>query len=181
MLLEGDAQQYYEFFSAASDGEPVFIVAAKNDKMSNVASATLATKMIDRFHPHYVILVGVAAGVRFAHKEEQPAIGDVVVADRVWTFSAGKYVSSSDSPLHTEDIGFLPRPQVHNMNEQLREFIKKRIIQSGLKYKIHLGALASGYSVVANRHIVERYVIPVVEKTKGLDMESYGGPRHDGR
>lgn len=48
-------------------------------------------KCIDLFHPEYVISGGIAAGVRFKHKDEQPKIGDVVISDSTWNLSKGKY------------------------------------------------------------------------------------------
>lgn len=174
LSYDQDPQQYYECFVDIKGVGRKQMVLAKNDEMSNIASATLTTKLIHRFRPRYVIMVGVAAGVNFIHKKEQPSVGDVVVADRVWSFSAGKYVKTSDAPLHTAEIGFIPRPQVHCIDERIREFIKEKIKLSDLKYKVHIGAFASGYSVVANRKIIEKYILPVVERTKVIDMESYG-------
>lgn len=172
--VDGDSQQYYEYIIRYDDGTDVRLVAAKADEMGNVASSTLTLKLIERFRPKYVILVGIAAGVRFTHKQVQPVLGDVVIADRVWIFASGKYVPKEVSPIQMGGIGFLPRPQVRNMNEGLRDFIKDRVKDSGISYRIHIGAMASGSAVVSNREIVENFVLPIVEKTKGLDMESYG-------
>lgn len=56
-------------------GEPVVCVVSRIGK---VAAATTATILLERFQPRALVMTGLAGGV-----DEQLAIGDVVIADRL--------------------------------------------------------------------------------------------------
>lgn len=174
ITIEGDSQQYYECFFESKGKKPLRLIAAMADEMGNTAAAVLSLKLNGIFHPKFMILTGIAAGVKFIHKKNQPVMGDVVIADRVWNFSSGKYVPRGESPLQLGNIGFIPRPNILRISPELRKFLKEKVKVSHLNYKIHIGAMASGSAVISNREIIANYILPIVEKTKGLDMESYG-------
>ena len=57
-----DGQPYYEAcFSRGSEEHRV--VYARQGEMGMVAAAVLTTKLIGRYSPRYVIMVGIAAGI----------------------------------------------------------------------------------------------------------------------
>lgn len=56
--------------------------------MGGVASATLASTLLDTIRPHCLAMCGICAG-----KRGKVSQGDVIFADRLWTYDAGKRVA----------------------------------------------------------------------------------------
>lgn len=171
LRLPGDAQVYYR---AAQTKNGLPIVAAQQDELGMTASATLTMKMIQHFKPKYVIMPGTAAGMPNIHQEGDQEFGDVLIADMVWNYSNGKYVSKDDAPIVFGELGFLPRPTVVKIDESLLPYFQKAFYSEKNEAYIHVGPIASGTSVVANHHVSEGVVKKVFPVTQGLEMESYG-------
>lgn len=170
MRFDGDGQLYYKAVDAP-DGKAVY--AARQDEMGMTASATLTMKLVEHFRPKYVIMPGIAAGTL----EEAGAAqmyGDVVLADMVWNYSNGKYVPKDQASIVFGEVGFKPRPTVVKINEELIPYFDKAINSEHNETHVHIGAIASGSAVVANKSILDRQVKGQFESTKGLEMEGYG-------
>ena len=149
------------------------IIAARQDEMGMTASATLTMKLIEHFRPKYVIMPGIAAGAMDEADEEQ-MYGDVVLADMVWNYSNGKYVSKDKASIVFGEIGFLPRPTVVNVDKELLGYFEKAVKSVKNETHVHVGAMASGSTVVANKMILNQQVKSQFVSTKGLEMEGYG-------
>ena len=167
--LDGDEQLYY----AAQDTSDRKILAARQDEMGMTASATLTMKLIEHFRPKYVIMPGIAAGALDESSETQ-MYGDVILADLVWNYSNGKYVSKDKAQIVFGEVGFLPRPTAVKVDDELLRYFDKAVHSEHNETHVHVGALASGSTVVANRHILEKQIIRQSYVTKGLEMEGYG-------
>ena len=168
LRFEGDDQLYYQ---TEKNGKT--IIAARQDEMGMTASATLTMKVIEHFRPKYVIMPGIAAGTMNESKEEQ-LYGDVVIADMVWNYSNGKYVPKEEASIVFGEIGFKPRPTVVTIDEELIPCFEKAIHSVKNETYVHMGAIASGSAVVANKTILEQHVKRQFETTKALEMEGYG-------
>ena len=168
--IEGDSQLYYE---AASDNNGMKIIAARQDEMGMTASATLTMKLIEHFRPKYVIMPGIAAGALEESGNAQ-MYGDVILADMIWNYSNGKYVSKDKASIVFGEVGFLPRPTVVNADPELIPYFEKAVNSEHNETHVHVGAMASGSAVVANRTILEQQVKGQFQSTKGLEMEGYG-------
>lgn len=168
--FEGDAQLYCET-EKTKDGMP--IVAAMQDEMGMTASATLTMKLIEHYRPKYVIMPGIAAGTLNENSDEQ-LYGDVVLADMVWNYSNGKYVPKDEASIVFGEVGFKPRPTVVSIDEDLLPYFEKAVRSEENETHVHVGAIASGSAIVANRIVLDRQVKGRFETTKGLEMESYG-------
>ena len=168
--FEGDSQLYYEA-EETKDGMP--IVSAMQDEMGMTASATLTMKLIEHFRPKYVIMPGIAAGTLSENTDEQ-LYGDVVLADMVWNYSNGKYVPKDEASIVFGEVGFKPRPTVVKIDEDLLPYFEKAVHSEENETHVHVGAIASGSTVVANRIILDQQVKGQFETTKGLEMEGYG-------
>lgn len=166
----GDGQRYY-IAGQTKFGKP--IVAAKQDEMGMTASATLTMKIIEHFKPKYIIMPGIAAGTLKEAADSQ-MFGDVVLADVVWNYSNGKYVHKDRADIVFGQIGFNPRPTVAKIDEELLPLFEKAINTPNNETHVHIGALASGSTVVANRQIIEKRILGRGFDTKGLEMEGYG-------
>jgi hypothetical protein len=108
--FDGDDQKYMEALMP-KDGHTVKVVAAQQEEMGMTAAATLSMKLIERYRPMYLIMPGIAAGTG-EEKPEDQLYGDVVLADAVWNYSNGKYVSPGKGDITFGELGFEPRPSL---------------------------------------------------------------------
>ena len=104
--VRGDSQDYYEAFFKRED-EEYKVVTCQQEVMGMTAATMLASKAVAAFHPRYLIMSGIAAGIG---EEATQLYGDVIVPDMIWDYTTGKYVGSDESEIRFGDIGFLPRP-----------------------------------------------------------------------
>lgn len=169
LRFDNDEQLYY----TANDCKGRIIHAARQDEMGMTASATLTMKCIEHFRPKYAIMPGIAAGALNKGSEEQ-MYGDIVLANMVWNYSSGKYVTKNESDIVFGDVGFLPRPRILNIDEEVLPYFEKAIKSEYNENHVFIGALASGSSVVANKSILENHIRIMHIDTKGLEMEGYG-------
>ena len=167
--LDGDDQLYYE----AADSEKGRIIAARQDEMGMTASATLTMKLVEHFRPKYVIMPGIAAGALDESNDTQ-MYGDVILADLVWNYSNGKYVSKDKAQIVFGEVGFLPRPTYVEVDKSLLSYFEKAVNSAHNETHVLVGAMASGSTVVANRIILEKQIRGQFHSTKGLEMEGYG-------
>ncbi len=167
--IPGDSQVYYETFFE-KDGRRQRIVTAQQGVMGMTAATVLTMKAIENFRPRYVIMSGIAAGTGDVAKQ---IYGDVIVPDVIWDYSTGKFVGPDETEIRFGDIGFLPRPRSVYTDPDLIEIIKSTIGKEDNEFHVHIGPLACGSSVVANRTVVEKQVLSLFPHTVGLDMESY--------
>ena len=169
--LSGD-DQIYDVATFERDGKIHSLVHAKLDEMGMTAAAATAMKLIYEFRPRYLIMVGIAAGVALDNVAEQ-MYGDVVVPDVVWNYSAGKFVSPDRADITFGELGFLPRSTYASIPEEILPYIKQAVDSEENQCHVHIGPMACGSTVVANRKILEKQVHSQLRSTAGLDMESY--------
>lgn len=172
ITFEHDNQKYFET-SFMRDGREHKIVYARQNEMGMTAGAALSMKVIQHFRPRYLIMVGIAAGVALEDMEKQ-IYGDVIVADVIWNYSAGKFVNCENADIKFGTVGFIPRPTVIKMNEELRPYIKATIASEENQNHVYIGPMASGSAVVANHEILNKQIRTQFKHTAGLDMEAYG-------
>lgn len=170
---EFDDQLYYEATTTTVNGEKRLIIAARQNEMGMTAAATLSTKIIERLRPKYLIMPGIAAGVQKEGHEDQ-MMGDVILANSVWNYSNGKYVSPHEAEIVFGDIGFVSRPTMIKVEEALNDIFQKAISSEKNECYVHLGPLASGSAVVANRSVLDKQITGQFSYTQGLEMEAYG-------
>jgi nucleoside phosphorylase len=116
----------------------------------NANAAVQAERAIGHFSPAVAIFVGVAGGLK------DVAIGDVVVATRIYGYESGKVVR--DSQKHPSDE-FLPRPDVgltsFRMEQRARAEAHRsdwhRRTRDGSGSRVFLGPIAAGEKVIASR------------------------------
>ncbi|MBQ6380608.1 MAG: hypothetical protein IJJ41_03280 [Clostridia bacterium] len=169
LSINGDSQAYYETWFE-KDGERHRIITAQQSVMGMTAATVLTMKAIAQFKPRYVIMSGIAAGTG---DEARQIYGDVIVPDVIWDYSTGKFVGPDETEIRFGDLGFLPRPRSVYIDEKMIELVKSTIGRDDNEFHVHIGPLACGSSVVANRAVVEKQVLSLFPKTVGLDMESY--------
>ena len=171
ITIPGD-ERIYDAAEFDRDGKTYKIICAKQDKMGMTSAAVTTMKIIEQFRPKYVIMVGIAAGIALDDESNQ-MYGDVLVADIVWDYSSGKYVSPDDAEIVFGDIGFLPRYNHEAIPDVIIPYIKKAIASPENECHVHLGPMACGTTVVANHKLIEKRIHSQMKNTVGLDMESY--------
>jgi len=173
---EDDDTAYYQgvFVRNASS---LTVVAAAASRPGMTAATALAMKIISRYRPRVLGMAGIAAGVR-AH------FGDVLIADNVWDYGAGKAVPEAGGK-----SAFLPAPDAIPLSPNLKSRFEVfglerevlRNIQSAWNgptrtyapLQSWIGPIASGASVLADRSIVDELVLRN-RKLVGVEMEAYG-------
>ena len=169
--FDGDDQIYY-ISVFERNGVRYKVVFAQQDEMGMTAAAVLSMKLIQRFRPRYLMTLGIAAGIS-AQKTDEQFYGDVVVADMIWNYAAGKFVSADNANIQFGGVGFIPRPTVIQMDKMIRRYVEMAVNSGENQCHVRIGPMACGSAVVANREILNKSVHSQFPHTVGLDMESY--------
>jgi nucleoside phosphorylase len=69
----------------AADGSPMRVAATRALEMGGVATANAAAPLVQAYAPRCLAMCGVCAGRR-----GDVELGDVIIADRLWTYDTGK-------------------------------------------------------------------------------------------
>jgi nucleoside phosphorylase len=138
--------------------------------MGRVQAATATADAITRWHPRYIMLVGIAGGVA----ARGVSIGDILIADQIVDYELQK-LTSQDTQVRWEVQRAHPRllNACHNfMGESWQELLRiERPARS--KPKRHTGPIASGDKVIAFGDILERHR-EAWPKLIGVEMEAAG-------
>ena len=173
ICVDGDLQEYKEAF-IEKNGKKLRVISAQQDEMGMTASAVLTMKMINHFAPEYIVMPGIAAGTGSMPNLTNQEYGDVLLANSVWNYSNGKYVSPHQAEIVFGEVGFKPRPTVVNISGDHMQKILEYINSDENEFYVHYGPLASGTAVVANKSILQKQVMNSFQNTKGVEMEGYG-------
>ncbi len=171
-----DVSQYWEG-EFSRDGELFRVVAACASRMGMPASTALAMKMICKYRPKYLAMIGIAAGVRGGC-----SLGDVLVADPSWDWGSGKFVDVEGktvfeaAPDQLSLDGFLKvrisaLSQDNLMLEGIRSQWQGETVNTLLR--LHIGPVASGAAVLADQEHTA-VIRAQHRKVIGIDMEAYG-------
>jgi nucleoside phosphorylase len=130
------------FFRGDFEGWDVVVVEAGP---GNASAAAIAVRALTHYKPEVALFVGVAGGIK------DVAIGDVVVATKVYGYESGKDTAGK----------FLPRPDVQNTAHELEQRARvmrqqpdwKKRLDPGVKHAapaIFVEPIAAGEKVVAS-------------------------------
>lgn len=176
LSINEDDTRYFEGAFRANNSS-VRVVAASSPLVGMSAAACIATKMIVRFRPHFLVHCGITAGIR-----GRVDIGDVLVADPSWDWGSGKFAKKNNK------VVFYAAPYQFPLREEVRAKIRRLASDEGELARIRsewpgakpsnairvaLGPLASGGSVLGDAktsaQIEEQH-----RKLIGIEMETYG-------
>jgi len=163
------------------------IIAISENKMGMAEAATIATRVVENFHPKYVVMTGIAAGI---DKTNQNFL-DLLMPDYVFNWQSGKYkvkkekddieektIRIFEKDYRSEDTFFKHGNIIKtNKKEFVSEIIKKLdfndyVIKRPNEITIHNDGMVSGSAVVADNKIVSEQIEE--RKINGIDMEAYG-------
>lgn len=137
------------------------------NRMGNVSSGIVATKLLEIFDLDVVVNIGLAAGVNL----EKQQLGDVVIADKIRYYETGKLRSK----------GLDLAPEYSDLRSSALSEIQKATPTQwplgasigGAPRQVHIGTIASGEKVISNANFVSALVNQ--DRTiVGIEMEGYG-------
>lgn len=172
-----DPSTYHETTYTTTWGQRLRVIAAAPTQMGMPASAVLATKVVRRFRPDLVAMVGIAAG---ADRGAQN-FGDVLAADCTFDYGSGKIREDG------KRLRFVPDPKpldcspivVDRLKHWTRETHHFDAIRRDFRpppdwvLKLHVGPLGSGAAVVSAEAPLKQ-VSQHWRKLVGIEMEAYG-------
>lgn len=160
----------------AQDGSYEVAVTMLND-MGNVEAAQHATRALHDLTPDYVLMVGIAGGVRGKVK-----LGDIIVARQVWYYEPAK-VNSDSSQLrpivYPADPLLLDRTQNYtdlswrDLIQTTRPSRRTRKPSSEEQSEIVFAAIATGEKVIADTEFMKQ-IRQLHAKIAGVEMEAFG-------
>lgn len=175
--LPNDSTEYYKGVFQTPQ-QKIKVVACSAPQMGMVASSVLATKVIHYFRPKFVVMCGIAAGIKGSGN-----IGDILVTDISFDSGSGKVKTDAKG-----EAKFEPDYRSLDIETDLKEDLlackSKREFLDEIKKKwsadtpetelnLRIGPLASGAGVIENNHIIEE-IRGHNRKLIGIDMETYG-------
>lgn len=159
------------------DGKKIRIVATKATEKGMSAAASLTTKMIHNFAPKYMVMTGIAAGIK-----SKVDLGDVVIAKYAWDYGAGKEILEGNQDVHNNSIDQISiGTEMETWALALSEdtdFLAKtesgfHAKKPGTVLKVHVGPVATGAAVIANENKV-RKIQNQIRDVVAIEMEVYG-------
>lgn len=146
------------------------IVYASQLSTGMIDAAILATELIIRFKPKFLIMAGVLGG-----KPNEVKIGDVVVATKVFTIDKGKlseYGFNIEIESSNTDNSCIT--SFKRFKNDIIDYIKESDQTRDKRIEIHFGSITCVRQVIDLEGFFEENISPVDRKALALEMESYG-------
>jgi len=160
----------------AQNGSYEVAVTMLND-MGNVEAAQHTTRALQELAPDYVLMVGIAGGVRGKVK-----LGDIIVARQVWYYEPAK-VNPEGTQLrpimYTVDPMLLDRTQNYtdlswrDLIQVNRPSRRTKKLSSEEQSDVIFGAIATGEKVVGDIEFMKQ-IRKIHPKIIGVEMEAFG-------
>lgn len=135
-----------------------------------VDASILATEMLVRFKPKFLIMPGVLGG-----KPEDTNIGDIIVSTKVFTIDKGKLTDEEfrkELEVINTDSGYITLFKRERTN--IKRFIEDKNSTRSDNISIHFDPIACVRQVIDREGYFVENISSVDRKTIGLEMESYG-------
>ena len=181
LYLEDDPCIYL-FNKYTVAGEEKTLLLVKLQEMGMTAASNVCTKIILKFSPEKIIMVGICGGVK-----GKVDLGDLIVASTSWDYGNGK-IKPKLPTAHKAYYEFEAAPnQIPSSYVGLDKFkassqhIFEQIIKewndihqgAEINSKLHIGPMPSGAAVICDSALYEQIIRPQHRKCLGLDMETY--------
>lgn len=139
-----------------------FRVVVKEIGPRNAGAAAEIERAIAQYDPRCVFFVGVAGGVK------DVAIGDVVIANKIYGYESGK---DTDEGFKPRPVAFVPDVVLHELSRAVRRSYNR----GASNFRIFEGAIAAGDKVVAStRSATARLIRENYGDTLAVAMEELG-------
>jgi len=145
------------------------VAYASQHKTGMVDASILATELIIRFNPRYLIMTGVLGG-----KPNETNIGDVVVATKVFEIDRGKITDLGfKKEISTVGTDSKEIKKIHRSKKDIENYINSKDETRSENIKIHFGSIACVNQVIDIEGFFESSITSVERKAIALEMESY--------
>lgn len=164
----------FQLINVESSGAPIRLALATQHEMGLVSASILSTISLMTYHPKLLIMSGICAGV-----EGKTSIGDLIVADPVFNYEAGKRTPQGFEANYTQ------RHLTRKCRELAEEIKSDRVFLRGIKdswdtdsgkphteIDVHIAPMGSGSSVLTEPKVLED-ISHHQRKITGIDMESF--------
>ena len=171
---------------ATHDGGVLRIAVTHALEMGGVAAANAALPLLTGYTPRCLAMCGVCAGRR-----GEVNLGDVIIADRLWSYDSGAIVVEDDDQgrpvqrFKTDQLAYALDPGWKQRAESFRPDSAEAWLASRPRspederdgepdaFKVHVGAIATTAKVVRDDRIFDK--LPVsMRRVLGLEMEAAG-------
>lgn len=173
-----DFNIYYAGRITTSNGLEKTLIATCLPNMGMSAAAATTTRVCLKFRPSFLIMTGIAGGVK-----GKVQLGDILVADPCWDWGSGKLT------IKDGNAKFLSAPTQVPLDSTLRPIFRElsasrtyldHIYMNWKEGKrpehdlnLHLGPVATGAVVLEDTQTLE-LIISQHRETVGVEMEAYG-------
>jgi nucleoside phosphorylase len=163
-----DSNNYIEY-GYLKDKPDKKIVYASQHNTGMVDASILASELIMKFKPKFLIMVGVLGG-----KPADTNIGDVVIANKVFEIDRGKLTElgfkkeSSVANLKSREI-----LKINRNKKEIENFIKSVDETRKSKVQLHFGPIACVNQVIDVKDFFQENISSIDRKAIALEMESF--------
>lgn len=174
--LPDDDYIFYAGYFQKEDRK-IKVIATQSTQMGMVPAASLTTRLIHNFIPRYIVMTGIAAGIK-----DKVNMGDAVVAEYVWDYGAGKEAIEGQDSVHRNTIQQIPLDtDIANMVRRLATDvaalaeIKNKFLGTKpcTEFNVRMGPVATGAAVIANPDKV-MMIQDQIRDVIAIEMEIYG-------
>ncbi|MCC6328210.1 MAG: DUF1176 domain-containing protein [Acidobacteria bacterium] len=156
----------YSYFEVElKNGKDAFLCKVTSQAQQGPIHASTQTALMLQLNPDLLFMTGICAG----NPNKGVGLGDVVMSDMAFHYEAGKQT----------ETGFLPDLDCANVDpvfvQRLNDYSganERKVEVGGEKYGLHVGAYATGSSVVSRNRIFDDLQVRD-RKVLALDMEAY--------
>lgn len=186
LRLSGDNNIYHTTkIKSTREKNEVSIIAAHAHKMGMATSAVLSTKMLLKFQPKMIVMLGICAG-----NSKDVKLGEIFIANKIFDYQSGKIIlerNSKDESVQVFSAEYDER-QIHPLYGQIFENIKAEFSHDIRKEwvnlnpynneeeknlpRVHIDSMATGSAVISDETVFEK-IKEHSRKVKALDMEGY--------
>lgn len=159
----------YIEFGHLKDNPKKKVVYASQHNTGMVDAAILASEILIRFKPKYLIMTGVLGG-----KPNETNIGDVIIATKVFEIDKGKITETgfkketSVSSIMSKEI-----KKIHRSKKEIELFIDSKDETRSSNVKLHFGPIACVNQVIDIEGFFESKITEIDRKAIALEMESF--------
>lgn len=156
------------------------IMATRSDGWGNTAAGETVTDIIEDFSPRYIVLIGIAGGVRRIDKPDGVKLGDVVIPNYI-EYSELKKLHKGKTFRRSFPIDHpsyyirrsLAEPLVDPPGKWQKRIVKKR--PGSGSPKAHIGSLVAGETLLGDpKADYQKQVLTDYYRAIAVDMESMG-------
>jgi len=182
--FETSTKRYYT--GSLKDFPEKRIVAAIQSATGMVDASIIATEILELFKPRYLFMTGVCGG----KDDDELNFGDIIIADKVFTFQKGKLSDLKDSDDNIVDlfeveyspveINSLVKDKIEPHLYEICHKIKNDLIDGTYseynvpELKAIIAPMACSTMVINKEGYFENKIKILERKTVAVEMESYG-------